>query len=169
MAALTVCLRPPCEDLVNRLPGPRPPALLSESEPFPHQIMLKAHLPPSTHQCTLKTYFPLWQSGYRGIRRVLVFEKSALPRWAGGRAPNTQLTDSLHLLLHRRMPRDAQGTRLTSHTNTLTHTHNREETPWVPHRDAWWHDEVKSRPEFCPPEWMDAGGRGGGALPVTAL
>ena len=52
------------------------------------------------------------KGGYRGVRRVLVFEKSALPR---------------------------------------------EETPWAPHRDAWWHDEVRSRPEFCSPEWMDAG------------
>ncbi|KIZ01602.1 acetyl-CoA synthetase [Monoraphidium neglectum] len=50
-------------------------------------------------------------SGYSDVRRVLVYEKSALPR---------------------------------------------EETPWTPHRDCWWHDEIRSRPEFCSPEWMDA-------------
>ncbi|KIZ00279.1 acetyl-CoA synthetase [Monoraphidium neglectum] len=51
------------------------------------------------------------KAGYRGVTRVLVFEKSALPR---------------------------------------------EETPWKPHRDAWWHHEVASRPEYCPPVWLDA-------------
>ncbi|GBF98763.1 hypothetical protein Rsub_11169 [Raphidocelis subcapitata] len=51
------------------------------------------------------------ESGYRGVSRVLVFEKSALPR---------------------------------------------EDTPWTPRRDAWWHDEVPCRPDYCPPVWMDA-------------
>ncbi|KAI8474948.1 MAG: acetyl-CoA synthetase [Monoraphidium minutum] len=51
------------------------------------------------------------RGGYRAVRRVLVFEKSALPR---------------------------------------------EQTPWTPHRDSWWHDEIPGRPEYCPLEWLDA-------------
>jgi len=34
----------------------------------------------------------------------------------------------------------------------------REETAFVPHRDCWWHSEIPQRPDYCPPEWMDAGG-----------
>eukprot|EP00879_Flechtneria_rotunda_P008446 GHRR01008847.1.p1 GENE.GHRR01008847.1~~GHRR01008847.1.p1 ORF type:complete len:661 (+),score=158.01 GHRR01008847.1:1305-3287(+) len=32
----------------------------------------------------------------------------------------------------------------------------REQTPWVPGRDVWWHHEIPQRPDYCEPEWCDA-------------
>jgi len=33
---------------------------------------------------------------------------------------------------------------------------HREQTPWTPGRDVWWHKEIRQRPDYCEPEWLDS-------------